>query len=63
MSRKNFVSLSVLLTLVCALAAFSQDEPKRVTAEVTVYANDPVYKELRSLSSATDVFSGDYATV
>src|SRR6185369_15070644 len=63
MSRKNLVSLSVLLTLVCALAAFSQDEPKKVTAEVTVYANDPVYKELRSLSSATDVFSGDYATV
>jgi len=63
MSRKNFVSLSVLLTLVCALAAFSQDEPKKVAAEVTVYANDPVYKELRSLSAATDVFSGDYGIV
>ena len=53
-----------LLAIVCAFvpAAFAQDD-KKVLGEVTVRADDPVYKGLRSLSSVSDAFSGDYAAV
>ena len=54
-----------LMLFVCALVLpiFGQNEPKTVTAEVTVYANDPIYKSLRTDSSLPDAFSGDFATV
>ncbi|HEV7699150.1 MAG TPA: M1 family aminopeptidase [Pyrinomonadaceae bacterium] len=50
------------LALSCASIALPQDD-KKVLAEVTVNAEDPIYKNLRNLSSSADAFSGDYATV
>ncbi|MBA3352589.1 MAG: hypothetical protein H0U23_09230 [Blastocatellia bacterium] len=41
--------------------AFSQDI--KPSAPVTLVPDDAVYKNLRSLSSAPDAFSGDFATV
>ncbi len=35
----------------------------KAVGEVTVYADDPVYKNLRALSSAPNAFAGDYAAV
>ena len=60
MTSRFFPPLALML-LVC-LAVAAQDD-KRVLAEVTVNATDPVYTELRGTSSAPDAFSGDYATV
>src|SRR5688572_5287411 len=54
--------LSVALMLFVCLAVAAQDD-KKVLAEVTVNAVDPLYTELRGVSSAADAFSGDYATV
>ena len=54
-----------LLPLFLALFVFNiiaQDD-KKVLGEVTVYAEDPIYKNLRGLSSTPDAFGGDYATV
>lgn len=56
----TFLSALFLITIF-SFSVFAQD-PK-VSAEVTVFADDPVYKELRGLSSATGAFTGEYATV
>src|SRR3954463_6684494 len=55
-------ALAAALLLSSLLVALGQDD-KKVLAEVTVLAQDAVYKELRGLSSSQDAFSGDYATV
>ncbi len=61
-----FKSLSFLtaFAFLCFLVfqAGAQDD-KKVLGEVTVYAQDKVYKGFRDLSSAPDSFSGAYATV
>ena len=63
------LSHSVLLAaLVLSLTTLSpaQDDKKddkKVLGEVTVYAQDEIYKEIRSLSGRSDAFGGDYATV
>jgi hypothetical protein len=59
------IKLFAILFLICLSAShiFAQDDPKKVLGEVTVFAEDPIYKNIRSLSSPTDAFSGDYATV
>ncbi len=59
MSKRIF-SLIFLMTFLSSLN-LAQDD--RTVGEVTVYADDPVYKSLRAASSAPDAFSGDYATV
>jgi hypothetical protein len=46
----------------CAICISAQDKPS-VSAEVTVFANDPIYKSIRGISSQSDAFSGEYATV
>ena len=55
-------ALTATLLFICAFVALGQDD-KKVLGEVTVHADDPIYKELRGLSSAQDAFSGDYATI
>jgi hypothetical protein len=57
----TFFSILFLICL-CQAAALSQDTPPKV-GEVTVYAEDAVYKELRGLSLTPGAFAGDYATV
>lgn len=59
--RFHFHVLAVLILLL-TVSSFAQDE-KKVLGEVTVYAKDPVYQGLRGLSTATDAFSGPFATV
>lgn len=61
MPRFAFFLSALFLTAIFCITALAQD-PK-VSAEVTVYADDPVYKELRGLSSSADAFKGEYATV
>ena len=61
MSKMARLTVSFLFVLVCFAEAFSQNDRK--LGEVTVYAEDPIYKNLRNLSSAADAFGGDYATV
>lgn len=60
MTTRFFLSIALML-FVC-LAASAQDD-KKVLAEVTVNATDPLYTELRGGSTAADAFSGEYATV
>lgn len=48
--------------VLCSLNISAQDD-KKVLGEVTVYAEDPIYKTLRASSAAADSFSGSYATV
>lgn len=61
---KTAILLSILFLICLGQAAvFSQDNPPKTIGEVTVYAEDPVYKELRGLSSTAGAFTGDYATV
>jgi len=56
-------SIALLISIVLlAVSSFGQDD-KKVLGEVTVFAKDPVYQGLRTLSSAPDAFSGPYATV
>jgi hypothetical protein len=62
MSEKFCPTLLLLFLVLFVGHAFPQDD-KKVLGEVTVYAEDPVYKNLRGLSSAPDSFAGDYATV
>jgi hypothetical protein len=57
----TFFSILFLICL-CHAGALSQDNPPKV-GEVTVYAEDTLYKELRGLSSTAGAFTGDYATV
>ncbi len=57
----RFLASIALMLFVC-LAVPAQDD-KKVLAEVTVNAVDPLYTELRNASSAADAFSGEYATV
>ncbi|MGD9561807.1 MAG: M1 family metallopeptidase [Pyrinomonadaceae bacterium] len=54
--------ISIALLLFACLALTAQDD-KKVLAEVTVNATDPLYVEIRGASSAGDAFSGAYATV
>ncbi len=61
-SKPIHCALIATLLLICASVTLGQDD-KKVLGEVTVHADDPIYKELRGLSSAQDAFSGDYATV
>jgi hypothetical protein len=65
MTRRAFSLLHLLALALLCLPAFAQDpaDPKKVLGEVTVFADDPVYKQLRSMSSGPDAFSGDFATV
>jgi len=55
-------TLLLVLCAVLLLNASAQDD-KKVVGEVTVYAQDPIYKNLRGLSTPPDAFGGDYATV
>ena len=57
--RSFFVSFVLFLF---TISSFGQDD-KKVLGEVTVYAKDPVYQGLRTLSTTPDAFSGPYATV
>ncbi|HEY2865949.1 MAG TPA: M1 family aminopeptidase [Pyrinomonadaceae bacterium] len=57
------VCLLMLFVLASFLAVYPQDQPKPITAEVTVTATDANYTALRGDSSASDSFSGDYAVV
>jgi len=59
------IRVCLLMQLVVAsfLSVHSQDQPKPITAEVTVTATDANYTALRADSSAADSFSGDYAVV
>jgi len=61
----HLIKLSTLLfaIFVFALPIAAQDDSKKPLGEVTVFAEDPIYKSLRSLSTPADAFSGDYATV
>lgn len=59
--RTPLILLTILL-FCFVTTVFSQDD-KKVLGEVTVYADDPIYKNLRTLSSTADAFGGDYATV
>lgn len=56
--------LFAVLFLLCVtlVPVFSQNPPGP-SAEVTVYAEDAIYKDLRGLSSAATAFGGEYATV
>lgn len=60
----KFAAFFLILFLIglCQSIALSQDTPPKV-GEVTVYAEDPIYKELRGLSTSPGAFTGDYATV
>src|SRR4029079_2382960 len=53
----------MLLVFFSVQSVFSHDETKKGTADVTVYAEDPIYKTLRGQSSGADAFTGDYAVV
>ena len=57
----SFFAVIVCLCF-CTIQSNAQDE-KKPLGEVTVYAQDPIYKALRDLSSAHDSFSGAYAIV
>src|SRR5690242_7956169 len=59
------VRVCVLMQLFVAsfLSVNAQDQPKPITAEVTVAATDANYTALRGDSSASDSFSGEYAAV
>src|SRR5262245_53764302 len=59
--RFRFSFLSFVLFLF-TVSSFAQDD-KKVLGEVTVYAKDPVYLGLRSVSATQDAFSGPYAKV
>lgn len=60
---KTAILFSILfLICLCQTTALPQDPIPKV-GEVTVYADDPIYKELRGLSSAAGSFAGEYATV
>ena len=61
MRKWNGAILAALVTFVSCSVATAQD-PK-IKEEVTVYAEDPVYKDLRGASTTADAFSGEYATV
>ena len=58
---RSFALMLALIVLV--LSILGQDAPKKVTAEVTVFADDPVYKSLRVQSTGPAAFGGDYAVV
>jgi len=62
MPKSRYLCL-MLLVFFSVQSVFSQDETKKVTADVTVYAEDPIYKTLRGQSSGADAFTGDYAVV
>lgn len=63
MSRSiNFIFLLLAIFCFFAPASFAQDD-KKVLGEVTVHAEDTIYKNIRGLSTAGDSFSGDFATV
>lgn len=53
----------VAAVLLSSLTTILAQDDKKVLGEVTVLAQDAVYKELRGLSAQSDAFSGDYATV
>src|SRR4051794_30263435 len=57
----RILPLLVAVTL-CVLPARAQD-PSKPLGEVTVFANDPIYKSLRGTSALPDAFTGEYATV
>src|SRR6188508_1302397 len=61
MRKLNGAMLAALVIFVSCSVAIAQD-PK-IKEEVTVYAEDPVYKDLRGASTSADAFSGEYATV
>ena len=65
MSRRALFPLSLFALAFLCLTVPAQDpnDPKKVLGEVTVYAEDPIYKQLRSMSASADAFSGDFATV
>lgn len=67
---KSIKTLAVLLIIASASAfAFAQNptptppETPNVVGEVIVTADDPIYKNLRLLSSDSSAFSGEYASV
>lgn len=62
MSKLAHFLLILTVLSACVPFAFSQDD-KKPLGEVTVYAEDPIYKTLRGLSGSPDAFSGDYAVV
>ena len=63
MPHADRVPLLMLLIAASFLSVYAQDQPKPITAEVTVNATDANYTALRGDSSASDSFSGYYATV
>ncbi|HYJ92684.1 MAG TPA: M1 family aminopeptidase [Pyrinomonadaceae bacterium] len=63
MPQQRRVFLLMPFILAWFLPVFGQDQPKPITAEVTVNATDSNYTALRGDSSGPDAFSGDYATV
>lgn len=63
MSRSTVLFAILFLFCLSCFPVLSQTNPPGPTAEVTVYADDATYKELRGLSSAATSFGGDYATV
>ncbi|MEP7075570.1 MAG: hypothetical protein ABI878_07135, partial [Acidobacteriota bacterium] len=62
MFRSLSLTLFVSLFALSFVNVFAQND-KKVLGEVTIYAEDPIYKNLRTLSSAADAFGGDYAKV
>ncbi|CAN5550178.1 MAG: M1 family metallopeptidase [Pyrinomonadaceae bacterium] len=62
MLKTSHAFAALILCFFSAGFAFSQDD-KKVLGEVTVYADDPVYKLLRGVSASANAFSGDFATV
>lgn len=66
-------SIRTLIVFLITASAFSfifaqdptptPDETPNVVGEVTVTADDPIYKNLRLLSSDPNAFTGEYATV
>ena len=60
----NFTRSFAVLLFIClfTLPGLSQNPPGP-TAEVNVFAEDAIYKELRGLTSSAASFTGDYATV
>jgi hypothetical protein len=60
--QARFFAVLFLISAFC-VHVLSQDDKPRISEEVTVFADDPIYKELRGLSQSPQAFTGDYATV